>query len=52
MSQLSGAPLLGKLLTLPTNIRLDWNTSLLGTLGNYGRTFYITLAPGYVINAV
>jgi hypothetical protein len=43
VKDLSVAPLLGRLMTLPTNFRLDWkdlpgtNTSILRTFENYGR---------------
>jgi hypothetical protein len=49
VKHLSGAPLYGRLLASPTNIRLGWkgkpgtNTSLLQNSVNYGRKkFYIT----------
>jgi hypothetical protein len=47
------APLKGKLLASPTNVRLGWKklardkpSSLLRTSINYGQKSFITLAPG------
>ncbi len=53
MKHLSGAPFYGRLLALPTNIRLGWkrnvsdkHSSLLRKFVKYGQKSFITLGPG------
>ncbi len=50
---LSDAPLFGRLLALPTNIRLDWKSlprtntpAFFRKFANYGQKSFITLGPG------
>jgi hypothetical protein len=50
MKHLSGAPLYGRLLALPTNIRLGWKGSpgtntLLQKVLTYGRNFFYNIGP-------
>jgi len=52
VKHLSGAPVYGRLLALPTNIRLGWkryvgdkHSSLLRKFVNYGQKFFYNIGP-------
>ncbi len=49
MKQLSGAPIQGGLLALPTNFRLDWK-GLPGTLAYY-ENLHITVVKSFIVQA-
>ncbi len=59
LKRLSDASFLGKLLVLPTNVRLDWkviakykHSSLLGLVVNNKRTSFVTLTPSELLFCV